>query len=251
MSKKHLFLFILFINTVAFCQVVNIESIRNHSDSSRFLGSAKLDFDLTKNVNTFFDLTNDITLQYTSGKHLFLFLNSIVFTEGNTDTFTDKSVQHFRYNYRLKPRLTFEAFTQLQKDNVSFINFRALVGLGSRFQLFHSKKNKFFLGTLIMYEHENSVGGSGDVIDKTTRGNIYFSFNLNLNKNIALSSTTYYQPKLNQLSDFRVSSETSFSFTFFKKLALVTSFTYQLDQFPVLGIPNSQYKLENGIQYTF
>lgn len=251
MSKKHVFLFLLFINTVAFCQVVNIESIRNHSDSSRFLGSVKLDFDLTKNVNTFFNLTNEVTLQYATGKNLFLFLNTFVFTEANNEKFTDKSVQHLRYNYRLKPRLTFEVFTQLQKDKVSFINFRALVGLGTRFQLFHSEKNKFFLGTLIMYEHENSVGNSGDVIDKATRGNIYFSFNLNLNKKIAISSTTYYQPKLNLFSDYRISSETSFSFTFFKKLALVTSFSYQLDKFPVLGIPNSQYKLENGIQYTF
>jgi len=142
-------------------------------------------------------------------------------------------------------------FTQLQKDKVSFINFRALFGLGTRFHLFRSKKNSFFLGTLIMYEHENSIGNTTDIIEKTTRGNIYFSFNLHLRKNISISSTTYYQPKLDYFSDYRVSSETSISFTLFKKLALVTSFTYQLDKFPVLGIPNSQYKLEKGIQYTF
>lgn len=251
MDKKHVFLILLFTSTISFCQVVNIESIRKASDSSRFLGSVKLDFDLTKNVNTVFNLTNDVTLQYTSGKNLFLFLNAFVFTEANSNKFTNKSVQHLRYNYQLKPRLTFEVFTQLQKNKVSFINFRALFGLGTRFQLFKSKKNRFFLGTLIMYEHENSIGNTADVIDKATRGNIYFSFNLNLHKNISIGSTTYYQPKLDYFSDYRISSETSFSFTLLKNLALVTSFSYQFDKFPVLGIPNSQFKLENGIQYTF
>lgn len=251
MCKKKLFIIILFTSVLSFGQIVNIESLRKPTDTSRFVGSVKFDVDLTKNVNTFFSLRNEITLQYTSGKNLFLFLNNIVFTEINTNKFTDKSIQHLRYNYQFNTRTTFEIFTQFQRDKVSFINLRALFGLGTRFQLFLSKKNNAFLGTLIMYEHENSVGNINDVIDKATRGNIYFSFRLNLKNNLFLSSVTYYQPKLNNFSDFRVSSETSFSFELIKNLALVTSFSYQLDKFPVLGIPNSQYSLLNGIQYTF
>ena len=251
MSKKQLFFILLFTSTISFCQVINIESLRKPTDSSHFMGTVKLDIDLTKNVNTFFDLTNEIILQYTSGKSLFFFVNNIDLTEVNKERLTNKRVQHLRYNYKLKPRLTLEAFTQFQKDKVSFINFRTLVGLGARFHLFHSKKNKFFLGTLMMYEYENSIGNTDDIIEKTMRGDVYFSFNMMLKENIFLSSTTYYQPKLNYLSDYRISSETSFSFTIFKKLALTTSFSYQFDKFPVLGIPNSQYKLENGIQYTF
>ena len=251
MSKKHLFIILLFTSTFCFCQILNVENLRRKNDSSRFSGGVSLNFYLSKNINTFFNLTNNITLQYKTGKHLIFFVNNIVLSEVNTDRFVDISVQHLRYNFHIKPILTYEVFTQFQKDNVSSINLRSLFGTGPRFQLLRSKKNNIFLGTLIMHEHENSVGSSGDVIDKATRGNVYLSLNLNFNKRISFTSTTYYQPKLDELTDYRVSSETSFSITLLKNLALTTSFSYQFDQFPVLGIPNSQYKLENGIQYTF
>jgi hypothetical protein len=58
----------------------------------------------------------------------------------------------------------FESFVQFQKDKVSFINYRTLVGLGTRFKVHQSEKNSFYIGALLMYEYENSVGVNNNVI---------------------------------------------------------------------------------------
>lgn len=232
-------------------QVINIESLRNPSDTARFVGKATLDIELTQNVNRELNISNAIALQYSHKKNTFLFINQIEFKNANGENLTNKSVQHLRYNYRFTHKLALESFVQFQKDKVSFINYRALFGLGSRLKLYQSKKGLIHLGTLLMYEYENAIGESRDAIEKNVRGDVYFSFNLNLKKSISLNSTTYYQPRINQFSDYRISSQTTLSVIIIKNLALTTSFSYQFDTMPVFGIPKNQYTLENGISYSF
>jgi hypothetical protein len=249
--KKVLFLGLLGCNLLLNAQVINVEGIRNPADSARFIGKASLGLELTKNVNKGFNLSSDLTLQYSFKKNTFLFLNKFEFNETNGERLTNKNVQHLRYNYRFHQKVAFESFVQFQMDQVSSINHRTLVGLGTRYKIDQSKKNTFYLGTLIMYEQENSVGVNGDVIEKNMRGDFYFSFSLRPKKAIAITSTTYYQPKINVFKDYRISSETSFILTFFKSVDLTTTFSYQFDTFPVFGIPKEQYKLENGITFSF
>lgn len=251
MKKKQLFLIFLFTSTVSVCQVINIESLRKPTDSKRFLGSINLDVEVTKDVNKIFDLSSDLSLQYSFKKNTLLFLNIFEFNKTNGIRLTNKSVQHLRYNYRFNQKKSFESFIQFQKDQASLINYRALVGLGMRFRIYQTEKNNFYLGTLLMYEQENSVGILGDVIEKNMRGDLYFSFSLHPKKIIAITSTTYYQPKIAVLKDFRISNETSLILSLFKNIDLTTTFSYQFDTFPVFGIPKDQYKLENGIVVRF
>lgn len=102
-----------------------------------------------------------------------------------------------------------------------------------------------------MYEYENSIGVNNNVIQEDTCGDFYFSFIFKPKKSIAIASTTYYQPVINTLNDYRISSETSLIINLFKNLDFTTTFSYQFDELPVLGIPKEQYELKNGITYTF
>lgn len=251
MFKKVLFLIFLSCSFLLNAQVINVEGVRNSVDSSRFVGKASLDIELVKNVNNEFNLSSDLTLQYSFKKNTLLFLNEFEFKKVNDVAFSDKNVQHLRYNYRFHQKFAFESFIQFQKDQISFINYRTLVGLGSRNKIYQSKKSNFYLGTLVMYEYENSVGVNGDVHEKNIRGNFYFSFSFHPKKSIAITSTTYYQPKIDEFKDYRISSETSLIISLFKNLAFTTTFSYQFDTFPVFGIPKEQYKLENGITFSF
>jgi hypothetical protein len=245
--KKLLFLGFLSCPFLLKAQVINVEGIRSLADSIRFVGSASLNIELTKNVNNIFNISNDITLQYSFEKNTFLFLNKFEFKEVNDKKFTNKSIQHLRYNYLFHKNIAFESFVQFQKDKVSFINYRALVGLGTRFKVHQSEKNSFYIGALLMYEYENSIGVNNNVIQEDTRGDFYFSFIFKPKKSIAIASTTYYQPVINTLNDYRISSETSLIINLFKNLDFTTTFSYQFDELPVLGIPKEQYELKNGI----
>lgn len=144
-----------------------------------------------------------------------------------------------------------EGFAQAQYDAISEIDFRGLIGAGPRFKLNSQEDYRFYLGTLIMYEYEKASDLETDRINKDVRGSTYFSFSLYPTETLGIISTSYYQPRLDKLKDFRLSSTTSILLKIWEHLAFKTTFIYNFDAYPVVTIPKSQYELTNGLLYTF
>lgn len=231
-------------------QIVNVESLRRASDSSKWTGSTALDLGLIKNTNSIFRITNRIRVQYNTENNLFLFINDINLQKIETSSFVNRGIQHLRYNRKLKKRINLEAFAQSQYDAISDIKFRGLLGIGPRFKLSKNKKFRYYLGTLLMYEHEEASESAIDIL-KDVRGSTYFSCSLYPLENLSIVSTTYYQPLLKQFSDFRISNETSIAFRILENLAFKTTFIYNFDTNPIVNIPKTQYELTNGLIYSF
>ncbi|WP_245962917.1 DUF481 domain-containing protein [Ulvibacter antarcticus] len=205
---------------------------------------------MKRNTNDFFSISNSIHVQYKMDKHLVLFKNDIEFQKIEGDKFENFGISHLRYNYRLRPRLTWEVFIQGQYNKVSKIDFRGLLGTGPRFKLTEDENYKFYFGVHAMYEYEEiSDGVTPDQRD--IRGSSYFSFSLYPLDNLSLTSTTYYQPRFSELSDYRISSQSSIVVKLIKNFAMKTTYTFTYDAAPALGIPNSQYDLSTGLAYTF
>tara|TARA_R110002051_G_scaffold45354_4_gene91388 strand:- start:5947 stop:6675 length:729 start_codon:yes stop_codon:yes gene_type:complete len=238
--------------TFTFCkaQIVNVESLRRATDSSKWSGSASLDLGLIKNTNSIFRITNRARLQYNTENNLFLFINDINLQKIENSSFVNRGIQHFRYNRKLNEKIKLESFIQSQYDEVSDIKFRGLLGVGPRFKLSKNKKYRYYLGTLLMYEHEEASSNSINIL-RDFRGSTYFSCSLYPLDHLSIVSTTYYQPVLKQFSDFRISNETSIAFKILENLLFKTSFIYNFDTDPIIGIPNTQYELTNGIVYSF
>ena len=251
MKQFILFLFfaIISINLVD-AQIVNVESLRRISDTSKWSGAANLDIGLIKNTKSIFRITNKIRLQYNTEKNLYLFINDLKLEQIEDNSFVNKGIQHIRYNRKLLDRLKLEVFAQSQYDAISNIKFRGLLGVGPRFKLSKSKDYRFYLGTLFMFEHEEASDNTIDIL-RDFRASTYFSCSLYPLENISVVSTTYYQPLIKQFSDFRISNETSLGIKVLKNLLFKTTFTYNFDASPIIGIPKTQYELTNGIIYTF
>ena len=251
MKQFILFLFfaIISINLVD-AQIVNVESLRRISDTSKWSGAANLDIGLIKNTKSIFRITNKIRLQYNTEKNLYLFINDLKLEQIEDNSFVNKGIQHLRYNRKLLDRLKLEVFAQSQYDAISNIKFRGLLGVGPRFKLSKSKDYRFYLGTLFMFEHEEASDNTIDIL-RDFRSSTYFSCSLYPLENISVVSTTYYQPLIKQFSDFRISNETSLGIKVLKNLLFKTTFTYNFDASPIIGIPKTQYELTNGIVYTF
>lgn len=250
MIKKVTILLIFMSSIFLSSQIVNVENLRRVADTSSWSGYAKLNINITKNTNKIFGVSNRIRLQYKKDQHLWLFINDIDFSEANGTKLVNRNSQHLRYNKSFHPKITWEAFMQSQSDEISDIKFRGLIGTGFRFKLSNSKKYKWYLGSLIMFERENSFSET-EIINNDWRNSSYFSFKLYPKENITIVSTSYFQPKLNQFSDYRISSQTTLSFKVLKNLSFTSTFTYLLDSFPVAGIVKEQYKLTNGLLYSF
>lgn len=244
------FLFLFFTCFYANSQILNAESLRKVTDTSGFSGAASLNFALKRNVNDFITISSKIHIQYKMNKHLVLFKNDIDFQKVENAKLENSGIQHLRYNYRLSSPIAWEVFAQAQYNKVNLIDFRGLLGTGPRFKLSKSENYKFYLGTLIMYEHEKTSDGFTPIQDDF-RGSTYLSFSLYPTENISIVSTTYYQPLLSQFSDYRVSSQSSLVVGLFKNFALNTSYTFVYDAVPALGIPTSQYDFSTGLTYSF
>ena len=250
--KIHLIILVaFFFNWSSAQQVINVESLRKITDSSKWSGSISLNLSLVKNTTSIFGISNDFNLQYNNKKSLYLLVSDFNLQRLSGNAFINNGSQHFRYNLKISETIKLEAFLQGQYDEVSEITFRGLVGAGPRFKLSKSDNYRFYLGTLCMYEYEESKTTSQNIYLRDFRGSMYFSFSMYPTPNIAIVGTTYYQPLLDTLKDYRISSETSISFKIIKNLSFLTTFVYMYDAFPVINIPKTQYQLTNGIVYTF
>lgn len=242
----------LFIGFSATSQVVNIETLRKPSDSTKWSGSVSLDISLTKNVNDLFQITNKAYIQYNDKTNLWLFVNDLNFQKAEGFDLVNRGTQHLRYNRKINKTLTWEVFGQAQYDAISQISFRGLAGTGPRFKLNPNKKYRFYVGTLVMFEYEKATDIVVDRVQEDIRGSIYLSFSLYPTDKISIISTSYYQPKFEAFKDYRISSNTSLLFEIYKDLAFKTTFNYFFDAFPVsTNIPKTQYELTNGLLYTF
>jgi len=177
-------------------------------------------------------------------------MNNISFDRADGADFVNKGVQHLRYNYRFHKRLSWEVFLQNQYNAISKIDYRRLAGTGPRYKLSMSEKYKAYMGSLLMYENEKTTE-TPSITHQDWRNSTYLSFSFYFNENISLVSTSYYQPKLQEFSDYRISHQSALAFKILKNLSFKTAFNFTYDANPVVGIPQKEYELTNGLVCSF
>lgn len=247
-----LILVFFFVASISQAQVINVETLRKPSDTTKWTGSVSLDISLIKNTSDIFRIANKAHIQYKDSSNLWLFVNDINIQKVEGFSLVNRGTQHLRYNREISRKITWEGFIQTQYDAISDINLRALVGTGPRFNLSVNDNYKFYLGTLVMYEYEKATDVIVDRVQKDIRGSTYLSFSMYPTDNLSIISTSYYQPRIDKLKDYRLSSNTSILLKIINNLAFKTTFNYFYDAFPVtVAIPKTQYELTNGLLYTF
>lgn len=228
-----------------FGQIVNMESQRYHTDTIGWAGNFGGDFALTNYGQKVFSVNANAHVQYKTQKSLYLFMGGYGFLKGDKQSFVDYSFLHFRYNYKINKILRWEAFTQLQQNVITKIQFRYLIGMGPRFKLLESPKVKLYIATLPMYEIEKEKGNPAKICD--WRSSSYISLTYLPNKQTSLTSTTYYQPVLFDAGDYRFLNQITCKIAASKRIAIAIKWNYQYDASPALGVPTDTYTFSTGI----
>lgn len=244
-------LFFLFLLGSTQAQVINVETMRKKTDSAKWTGSVSVDASLLKNKNNIFKIATKADVQYNNKQELWLFVNDLKFEKAAGNSFVNKGTQHLRYNFKISQKVKLEGFAQAQYDAVSEIDFRGLIGAGPRFKLTRNDDYRFYLGTLVMYEYEQTSEVEDYKVHKDVRASMYFSFSIYPTETLGIISTSYYQPRVDKLKDYRLSSTTSILLKIWDNLAFKTEFTFNYDAYPVVTIPYVQYELTNGLVFTF
>lgn len=233
--KKYFFL----LATIFFCQnvgsqIVNIESQRIHTDTTGFDGTVEGGFSVNQNNSLLVSATTTAHVQYKTKKDLYMVIGNWRFTNGGTSRFVNDGMAHFRYNHKFTNWLRLEAFTQVQYNQLLNLRLRYLVGMGPRFKMVDKKYMRMYTGVLYMFEYEHDV--SPDTLEYNNRLSTYLSWTIDPNPNFSFIATTYFQPKLTDWADFRISGNYAIKFKAFKRLAFKVEFSFLYDAAPPVGI---------------
>lgn len=256
--------------------ILNAEALRVNmlKHKNDWSGRVVLSFNYTKNTNDIYTINSNLALGYNGGKNLWMIISNLNFNKAEGVAFQNSGIQHLRYNRQLTKRFTWEAFLQGQYDGVFEIEFRGLAGSGVRFEMTQNnrksihgdkekkQKSRIFVGSLIMYEYEKASEVEANIIRRDFRNSTYLSVSMFPTNQVTIVGTAYYQPRLDKLEDYRISSELNINIgfssntdddeqSFWNRLQMVLSFSYNYDAFPVLSIPKTQYNISNGLIYAF
>lgn len=246
-------------------QVVNTEKLRINDTDQKLIFETDINLGLTSNkAGQSSRYGFRVRGEYDWRKHKFFFFSGGNLTrfvgrsEGAEPTnFVNNRFAHFRYNYDINKKITLEAFTQIQTDEIQLIRNRSLTGTGLRFQLVKNDTASLYLGAIMIYEYEEEFeGASGkpteiDLINRDPRASLYVSAAYAFTSYFTINHVTYYQPNVSDFRDFRISSESIVSVSVSKKVSFKTYLQFIYDSRPPdPAVPNSMYSLTTGLSFS-
>jgi hypothetical protein len=236
-------------------QVVNVESQRLQMDTHRIMSGFNFALEYKdNNEETMLKIESAAIFQVKTKdrKNNFLFLANYALAHTTQDVINNVGALHLRYSRLLNPQWRWESFTQTQYDQLLRLQSRNLMGTGLRRKILNSKALTINAGSLYMYEYERTKENDAITVHKNHRLSSYLVFNLGLPNDLGeIITTTYWQPRLDLLSDFRISNNTSLNFHFTKHVDFATTWIITYDSAPPLDVKRRTLSLNNSISYHF
>lgn len=247
---KFLFIWLFFAPPLLYGQIVNIENKRLSDKKEGFAGSFDVNVNYTFNTIELFQFGSRVQLAYHKKRHYTLVLGDHSLVTSGGASLVNNGFEHIRYNYTLKDsgKIIYEVYQQLQFNSVQRIKSRFLLGTGFRFMLIDKKNYQFNLGTGLMAEHEDltDLGISQDLLSAN-----YLSFDGQFNDHFGMNSITYFQPKLIDFGNYRMSNETSFRLKVNKFITFKIIYSISHDSRDLEGVRKTNYILKNALSLNF
>ncbi len=230
--QKTLLLFLL-VPFFTYAQLVNIESKRMQTDSTRFALKGDLLTSYTdNNGNYIFQIGSNLTTQLKSRdlKKIFFFIGNYDLIRTNDEDFQNSWFFHLRYNHKISDLLRFEAFLQNQNNLLLAITRRNLVGSGLRFKFISRETTKAYFGNSYMYEIEHI----GDTQEKlyNHRNSSYLSVNHSFQTpRLDVTGTVYFQPLYRDIGNHRILAQLKAELPINKVLSFSALYNYFYSSF--------------------
>lgn len=233
-----------------FSQIINIEEKRYKDAPEGLQGNIDLNFKFTQNVNSIWQLSNNVSLLYRQKKLTHLFLNNITLVRSNKSDLVNYGYAHYRLIHMISEIrfIKWESYTQIQYNSVQKIKQRILLGSGLRFKIVNKDSLQLNYGWSLMYEYEETTIPE---FSSLIRNSNYLSLEWKINKAWELKTITYYQPFIGDFADFRISNETSISHKLTEKISLVGNINFLYDSKPPLDVPVNNFVGGLLVRYKF
>jgi hypothetical protein len=246
--KSVLVVFAIFLLKTSFSQIVNIENRRIYDDTAGWSGAIDAGFSITQNsTNILYSGNFRPRVQYKNRKNHILFLSDLVYTASNKTTYANSGMAHLRYARRLaNSPWKWEAYTQIQYNQLLNQRVRYLIGTGPRWKFFDKNDVRFFIGTSALWEYEELTHDG--VINNGFRWSNYLSWFIKTKKGFSFSSTTYYQPLFDRIKDFRFSGQYWISQQITKRFDWRFEFNLFYDSNPPSSVQKTVFSSSTGFK---
>ncbi len=243
------FLLTLLLTSLPLFAIVSIKPLDVGEKPAGFSG--EFIFSLSNNRgNTDTDATDTgLTLQYDRNSSLLFFKASYQYGESQGVTNIDKSFGHIRHIHKLSGHWDDELFLQQQQNAFQSLNGRTLGGAGLRLNGGDPKTTgRAYLGVGAFHVIERVENISKEHFE---RANIYLSYKYTPKKDTTVALVTYYQPRLDDSSDYMQLSTMQIDLKVTENISFKISFDYTYDSKPALGVGTYDYSQTTALKYKF
>lgn len=164
---------------------------------------------------------------------------------------SQNSFAHLRYRWAFLDDVPLVSFSFVQTEHNAFrsLLLRNLAGTGLEYRLWRADWTEAWVGSAVMVDHERLVGETTDVF--VLRNSSFALLAVQLDTNLVLGSSTYFQPRLDELSDWRFLEELSLSGKFGEHFGWSGALTLSHDKAPPAGVQNTDLTLNSGLTYSW
>jgi len=168
-------------------------------------------------------------------------------------TTDDNAFIHLRHIRQLySPKWAMEFYTQVKQDKFKNVKNRTLLGVGPRYKLIDSELyGKFFIGVSLMDEKLDYTADELDPAEHNYRVSNYFSYKLPVNDIFDLSFLSYYQPKIDNGSDYMTAAIAEMTIHLTKVLDLSYLIEFDHDSRPPTDIEQTDIVQKFSFVYRF
>jgi putative salt-induced outer membrane protein YdiY len=186
--------------------------------------------------------TEYLQLQYAFGR-----------SEGQTNT--DRAFAHLRHRTDIGSGWGVEGFVQTGRDRFARMAQRSLIGGAVRRTLFEETgKSAGYLGLGAFYEREllNAMSGTTDQLDtRLWRVDSYLILKRQINDQLHFSSTTYYQPAISDMADYRLLEQALLRVKLGERLDLKMSLEITFDSRPAQTVQKRDVVYSTGLEFSY
>ena len=167
--------------------------------------------------------------------------------------FASSGLFHFRKTYRSSTWIWPEWYAQANYDRSQLLKFRTIAGAGARTPVSAGRWGEVGAGMSIMVEDERLElpdTASHPAHTTAVRASTFLSFRL-VASQVLVTSTSYVQPRFDDMGDVRVLHDLSVATPVTDRLAMTVSFDMRYDSGPPDGLAALDARLRTGLTFQY
>lgn len=190
--------------------------------------------------------------EYFGSEWLVYLIASYTYGESNDKKDTNDGSAHLRYVHSIgDTSYDYELFLQTEFNEFQHIKQRNLIGANIRKKL-NIFFDKFYAGLGVFYSYmEPDAVSVYDPVYKRIRMNSYLSFSKKVHQNFSISYLGYYQPNVEELSDYRISQILQLNTSITEDLALGLDVNHAYNTTPYHDVEKSDIRTTVNLRYKF